>query len=431
MNVQQAIDEANRCLLCHDAPCSQACPGGTDPAKFIRQIRFMNLKGAARTVLGNNPLGGVCANVCPTDDTCVRACLRSGIGQPIDIDGLQRFAVDYGRSQGVKAFAKGKELPHKVAVIGAGPAGLTAAARLATYGYPVTIFEARKQAGGMLRYGVPETRLTVEDLETDLNEITALGVEIRTNTRIESKNAAAKLLDEGYSAVFVAPGLWKPLALNIPGADLDGVTTALTFLDDARVAPETIRTLVKDQFVAIIGGGSVAMDVATTAIRLGAKRVYALALEGMTELPAMGDEIIEAMELGVVIKPQAQVSKVLGENGRVVGIEGHETEWVVPGKLTPDNAKKVDGTRFSLKVGALVQAIGQGATEAVGGIITPFKSDRGLATADKQSQATTMKKVFAGGDVVRGAGTVVDAVGDGKRAAEAIHELLSEGQVAL
>lgn len=425
LSVAQALAEAQRCMLCHDAPCSDACPGGTDPGKFIRQIRFYNFKGAARTVLGNNPLGGVCAFVCPTSDTCVRACLRSGLDRPIDIDGLQRFAVEYGRQVGLKVLARGEPIAKRVAVIGAGPAGLTAAALLAEHGYQVTLYEARAKAGGMLRYGVPAARLSDEALDADLSEIMALGVELKTGMPIVSENGVHRLIEDGFAAVFVAPGLWRPLALELPGAGSEGTSTAIELLEQARTEPGKARALVAGKNVAIIGGGSVAMDVATTVRRFGAGRIYAIALEGMTELPAMSNELDEAREIGLVIKPQCQVTAILGENGKITGVEGCETEWIEPGKLVPSNARPIAGTSFRLKVEVVIQAIGQGPTDAVGGIIAAAITERGLIAVQASNGATAVEHVFAGGDIVRGAGTVVEAVGDGKRAARAIHELLS------
>ena len=425
LTLSQALEEAGRCLLCHDAPCDSACPGGTNPSKFIRQIRFLNLKGAARTVLNNNPLGGVCAYVCPTDDTCVRACLRSGLDRPIDIDGLQRFAVEYGREQGLQAIRRGESRPGRVAVVGAGPAGLVAAARLATYGYAVTVFEARAKAGGMLRYGVPPGRLSEKAMDADLEEILRLGIDLKCTSPVERENGAQALLNEGFDAVFVAPGLWKPYRLQTAGIELQGVTDALTFLADVRTDTAAVEALVKNQNVVIIGGGSVALDVAMCSRELGADRIYAVALESMTELPANEKELEQARRDGVIIKPQCMVTEILGDNAKVVGVKGVETEWIEPGKLVPANARAVDGTSFQIRAGVVVQAIGQGPTETVGKVLAATKMQGRLVAADVDTGATSEARIFAGGDIVRGAGTVVEAVGDGKRAADAIRQLLS------
>jgi NADPH-dependent glutamate synthase beta subunit-like oxidoreductase len=430
LTLQQAMEEAHRCMLCHDAPCSRACPGGTDPSRFIRQIRFYNLKGAARTVLANNPLGGVCAWVCPTEDTCVKACLRTGLDRPVDIDGLQRFAAEYGRAQGVKALEAGKPRGKSVAIVGAGPAGLAAAARLAVLGYRVTLFEARQDLGGMLRYGVPASRLPDKTLEADLDAILALGVEVRKNTPVDREDGAETLLAAGYDAVFVAPGLWQPYALDLPGKDLLGVAKAIDFLADCREQPERARALVAGKNVAVVGGGSVAMDVASSSRDLGAGRIYAICLEGMTELPAAEAELDQARADGLIIKPQCRLTAILGDGTRVTGVEGEEVEWIEPGKLVPSNARAIEGTCFRLKVGAVIQAIGQGPTAVVGRIMARADKQGRFLKADPRSQATSLKRIFAGGDIVRGAGTVVAAVGDGKRAAEAIHQLLGEEEVA-
>jgi dihydropyrimidine dehydrogenase (NAD+) subunit PreT len=428
LTLQQAIEEAHRCLLCHDAPCSSACPGATDPGKFIRQIRFFNLKGAARTVMGNNPLGGVCSYVCPTDDTCVGACVRTGIDHPIDIDGLQRFAAEYGQEHGVKALEKGEARSEKVAVVGGGPAGLSAAAHLAEYGYQVTIFEKRPALGGMLRYGVPDDRLSDQELDADLNQIMALGVEVRTETEVKGKDGALALLEQGFDAVFVAPGLWRAFKLNIPGIKAKGVSNAVEFLDWARSDLDRAEALVDGKNVVIIGGGSVAMDVANTACKLGANRVHALALESMTELPAQTEEIAEAFDNDVVIKPQCMVAKIKTKGGKVIGVKGVETEWKEPGSLAPSNARAVKGSDFTIPARAIIQAIGQRPSKAARSMVAVANKRGALLEADGATQATSVPKVFAGGDIVRGAGTVVAAVGDGKRAARAIHELLTDGK---
>ncbi len=414
--VAMALEEAGRCLLCHDAPCSTACPGGTDPARFIRQIRFQNFKGAARTVIGNNPLGGACAHVCPTDETCAGACLREKLERPIDIAGLQRFAVEYGRAQGLEPPPRERGRKEKVAVVGAGPAGLSAAARLARRGYEVTVFERRDEPGGMLRYGVPASRLSTKALGSDISTLRELGVKLKLGAEVSGEDPAAALLEQGFDAVFMAPGLWKARTLKLPGMDLSGVSAAIELLDDARVDPGRCEALVKDKNVAIIGGGSVAMDVARVAREHGAKRIYAVALEGIDELPAQREELDQARADGLQILGRHRVTKVLGEGGKVVGLEGVETEWIEPGKLVPENARDVAGTSFRLAVDAVIQAIGQ----------VPHRG--GMVAVDDSLSVKGRKGVFAGGDIVRGAGTAVDAVGDGKKAADALHRFLGGGE---
>ena len=414
--LHQAVEEAHRCLLCHDAPCSQKCPGGTDPAKFIRQIRFSNLKGAARTVLRNNPLGACCGFVCPTERTCAGACVRAGLDRPIDIARLQRFVSDYGYRLGLQLPRAPQSRPERVAVVGAGPAGLTAASCLASLGYQVVLFESRPEAGGMLRYGAPEQRLPQSILERELRSIQAQGVELRCNQAVETLAGNERaLLTEGFAAVFVAPGLWEGRELSLPGSDLEGVTTALRFLVSARSEPERARALVADRQVVIIGGGAVALDAATTACRLGARRAWAVALEGFNELPASPLEVEEALDLGVLFRCQSQVSRIIGEGGRVVAVEGVEVEWAEPGSLSPDNARPLSGASFRLPAGVVIQAVGQRVTSEAAILIRQAQEDHG-------------KPFFLGGDVVRQGGqggTVIEAVADGKQAAQLIHERLS------
>lgn len=427
MNLQQAITEASRCLLCHDAPCSSACPAGTDPGTFIRQIRFYNFKGAARTIIGNNPLGAVCAEVCPTADSCVGACLRTELDQPIDIGALQAFATAYGRQHGLQVMHKGEAKDQRVAVVGGGPAGLAAAAVLAQRGYGVTVFEARAQVGGMLRYGVPTSRLSESFLEADLQDILRLDVEFKTDQRIDADDGAKALLDQGFAAVFVAPGLWKGNSLPIPGADLDGVSTALAFLDDARHKPDQVRSQVQDKTVCVIGGGSVAMDVCTSAAALGAQRIYVVALEDMGDLPAQDEEVQECMGLGVRFRTQCQINSIVGD-GKVNAVKGQEIAWIEPGKLIPSNARPIEHSDFSLPVDVVVQAIGQGADPCLGQILKGAERAGHFLKADEQTLAISLKGLFAGGDIVRGPATVVEAVADGKRAAQAIDNMLSGSQ---
>ncbi|MFH0901813.1 MAG: FAD-dependent oxidoreductase [Pseudomonadota bacterium] len=427
LELQRAIEEATRCLLCHDAPCSAACPAGTDPARFVRQIRFFNLKGAARTVLGNNPFAGVCARVCATERTCAAACLRAGLDRAVDIAGLQRFAVEHGRRVGVQPHttdATRRPRTARIAVIGAGPAGLSAAAELAGLGYRATVFDAHSEPGGMLRHGLPEHRLPGRVLADDLAAIIGLGVELECSQSLAGGGAAARLLDRGFAAVFVATGLGRARTLAVPGSELTGVTTALAFLADARTDVERARALVAGQNVAVVGGGSVAMDVACTSRRLGANRVYAIALEASDELPAAAAELDLARHDRVIIKPQCMITRVLGDDGRVAGVEGVETEWIEPGRPVPSNARPLPDTHFRLQVGAVVIAIGQCTAESS---LRCLDADRrgDLLVVSERTMTTSVARVFAGGDAVRGPATVVRAVADGKRAAAAIHELLT------
>ena len=246
------------------------------------------------------------------------------------------------------------------------------------------------------------------------------------DAKLKGDDAGAKLLEQGYDAVFVAAGLWKSYQLEMPGVELKGVSHALKFLERARHKQKKARKLVEGKNVAIIGGGSVAMDVARCARELGAERIYAIALEGPMDLPAQTVELAEAQADGVIIMPFCQATEILGEDGRVSGIKGTEIEWILPGNFRPDNARTADGTSWQLKVGAVIQAIGQGPTGSVRGLVASASKDGWMLQVDDVTQATSLDKVYAGGDLARGASTVVAAVGDGKRAAAAIHDLLSK-----
>ncbi|MCK5688597.1 FAD-dependent oxidoreductase, partial [Myxococcota bacterium] len=238
-------------------------------------------------------------------------------------------------------------------------------------------------------------------------------------------------LEDGYSAVFVAPGLWKARTLDLPGSDLEGVSNAVDFLSQSYNAPEEGAKLVQDKNVAIIGGGSVAMDVARVAAELGANRIYALALEGMNELPATSEELAEALADGVIIKPQSQANVILGKDGKVTGLDGVEIEWAEPGRLTPDNARVIEDTAFRMNVQSVIFAIGQTPDKAASLILARAASSGKGVEVTEETQATSIERIYAGGDIVRAAGTVVEAVGDGKRAAAAIASVLNNEGLAV
>jgi len=431
-DLNQAIIEASRCLLCYDAPCSQECPADTDPGTFIRKLRFRDIKGAVRTIKENNILGGICGIVCPNEKLCQKACSATEIDRPIEIGKLQRFLVEYAWETGFDPLRKGAKRKEKVAIVGSGPAGLSCAAELARAGFDVTVFESKEKPGGVLRYGVPEFRLNSEFLDREMEDIKKLGVKIRCKSRIGAKGVD-NLIKKGFKAVFVATGLWTPYKIKIPGSDLKNVVTATEFLASVRSGNKAkIRALVKNKNVAIIGGGSVAMDVASTCKGLGAKKVYCICLESLAEIPAAKDDLEMARDNFVIIKPQCQVTEIIGQRGRVAGVKGGETEWVKPNLFIPSNARPVSGTEFDLKVNTVVMAIGSGPDPGIRNLSSKIKYKRNnLINTKRDGVSTADKKIFAGGDIVRGPALAVEAVADGKEAAKKIIKSLGKENIQL
>lgn len=434
-NLQHALEEAERCLLCHDAPCSKGCPAGTDPGKFIRQLRFRNIKGAIRTVRKNNVLGGICAEVCPTCKLCVERCSRTGIDRPIMINQIQSFLTNHQHDIKFSVFDKddAPKSKKKVAVIGSGPSGLACAAQLALSGHEAVIFEKNEKPGGVLTYGIPYIRLNAETLANDIKEVTSLGVKIKCGSKITGKNAINDLLKKGYDAVFVACGLSQSNILKINGSELAGNFTWSDFLEmsnDPKLRAKAAK-LVAGKNAAIIGGGSVAIDAAVSAKKLGAVKVYVLSLEGLDELPADSEEIELAHKSNIIFKPQSRVTNIKGDGKKITGIDGVETEWIKKGgPLVPANARDVKGCEFSLKIDALIHAIGSrvedSALETLKG--AGVKTGDGNRTLVDGTYRTSVKGVFAGGDMIasgRKINTVAAAVYDGKTAAMAIHNFLT------
>lgn len=436
-NLQHALAEAERCLLCHDAPCSKGCPAGTDPGKFIRQLRFRNIKGAIRTVRKNNILGGICAEVCPTCKLCVERCSRTGIDRPIMINQIQSFLTNHQHDIKFSVFDK-DAVPRsnkKVAVIGSGPAGLACAAELSLNGHEAVVFEKNEKPGGVLTYGIPYVRLSPETLANDIKEVTSLGVKIKCGSKIAGRNAIGDLLKKGYDAVFIACGLSQSNILGIKGSDLAGNYTWSDFLEmsnDPKLRAKAAK-LVSGKNVAVIGGGSVAIDAAVSAKKLGAVKVYVISLEGLDELPADSEEIELANRSHIIFKPQCRVTAIKGDGKKVAGLDGVETEWIKKGPLVPSNARDVKGCEFSLKVDAVIHAIGsrveETAVETLKG--AGVKIGDGNRTSVDSSYRTSVKGVFAGGDMIasgRKINTVAAAVYDGKTAAAAIHNYLTSNK---
>lgn len=380
LNARTAFAEASRCLLCHDAPCSAACPAQTDPGRFIRSLRLHNIKGAIETIRENNPFAGSCALVCPYDHLCEGACSRCGIDAPIAIGKLQAYLAQEEKNLGMQplsAVAAAKNA-HRVACVGSGPASLSCAAMLALSGCSVTVFEAADRPGGVLSRTILPSRLPVELVEHDISHITALGVNIVCNAPVSTEQLHQ--LAAEYDAVFVGVGLWRAKRPDIPGMELEGVHTALEYLEHARKPGAQATGL-----VLVIGGGDVAMDCAATACQLGASTsiVYR---RSIAEAPSGVAEMEFVRRLGIPFFTGFAPSRIVGEKGRVTGMEFTGRDGY--GSL-------------SLKADHVVWAIGQ---------------ERASDFADFAPSG----RIFAGGDCVNGGKTVVEAVAEGKASARTI-----------
>ena len=391
-----AIKEASRCLLCHDAPCSQSCPAETNLGKFIRSIYFRNFKGAAETIRENNALGAVCARVCPTEKLCQHGCSRSGIDTPIDIGRLQRFVTDFEQQTRMKIYQPGRKDKGKVAIVGAGPAGLQASVTLCNLGYDVTLFEKETQPGGWLRHGIPAFRLPLSVLSAEIARIVEMGVTIRCGHEVGKTLTLAQLKTE-YRAILLTVGLSKGATLPLFN-DAYPLEIAVDFLQRARASEGDISV---PQSALIIGGGDVAMDVASTLKILGCESVTCVAREELTEFPASEKEFAAAQALGVSIIDGFTPIAATGNKVTFKHVR-------LPGELT-------------LMTEQIILAVGQQAElEEFAGIQLQHNT---VATRDYQTSAPSL---FAAGDVIQGDKTVVYAVKTGKEAAQAIHHYLEE-----
>ena len=390
-----ALEEAARCLLSHDAPCSKGCPAGTDPAKFIRSIRFRNVKGAAETIRENNIMGGTCARVCPYDRLCEEACSRCGIDKPIEIGKLQRYAIEQEKVFGMKILeAPAEKKAGKVACVGAGPASLACAAELAKAGYQVTVFEREAKAGGACSYGIVPARLPQAVVDWDVKQVKDLGVKFKFNA--EAKNSDL----EPFDAVFLGVGLWEGNVPKIEGAELKGVYSAIDFLSEARKLKTKFDP---GRRVVVVGGGDTAVDCAVTAKLLGAEDVRVLYRRTIAEAPASIDEFHYLLSMGIGITTGLAPVAAKGTKKKLTTVEAKgfydKKAWM------------------TLSCDSLVFATGQKAENLEG--ITPMELNADGTIKVKKS-GSARDKYFAAGDIVNGGKTVVEAVAGGKEAAASI-----------
>jgi dihydropyrimidine dehydrogenase (NAD+) subunit PreT len=424
---REAIEEANRCLYCYDAPCIKACPTGIDIPTFIKKIASGNLKGSAKTIMLSNPVGASCARVCPTEELCEGACVLNHSTKPIMIGNLQRYATDWAIRNEEVLFQAGKKNGKTVAVVGSGPAGLSAARELARMGYKVTIFEAEKEAGGLNTYGIVSFRLPQNISFWEVNQVKSLGVEIRTNTRV-GKDVSAKELLDSYDAVVLAVGMGKVPMLGIEGENLDGVYDAIEFIKETKTKPLTGKLVGKK--VVVIGAGNTAIDGATCSVRLGAENVKILYRRTKEEMTAYDFEYEFAKQDGVEFRWLTAPKRIIGdENGKVTHIECIRMELGEPDQDGRRRPIPIEGSEFLMQVDVVIKAIGQ--TRYLD-LIEEFglEHNGGVVKVDPKNYQTSNKKVFACGDVIFGKGQgeamVVTAAQQGKESAYAIHQYLTQ-----
>lgn len=399
-----AMEEASRCLLCYDAPCSKACPAGTDPAKFIRSLRFRNTKGAVETIRTNNILGGVCARVCPSAQYCEGACSRCGIDKPIRIGELQRYITDYEKNIDMKVLEKVDAINEKIAIIGSGPSGVTAAALLALKGFKVTVFEENSILGGWLSYGIPPQRLPREVVETEMNYVKDLGVEFKTNCKVGKNIKIETLRLQGYKAFLVSCGIQKKKAIDVKGAELEGILNGVDFLEQAKINEGNVKV---GSHVIIIGGGDVALDCASTAKLLGCEDVKLVYRRTIEKMPADVVEREYIQSLNIPIFTGLKPLEMIGENGKV-------SVFKAEGMF--------DSSQLELPTDMVIFAVGQEPENI--NIIADINVD-GKGIVVTENCRTSIEDIFAAGDIVQGDKTVVQAVASGKLAAKEIERYLA------
>jgi glutamate synthase (NADPH/NADH) small chain len=427
---ETAVIEASRCIQCKNSPCVEGCPVGIDIPAFIKMISERDFAGAINKIKEKNYLPAICGRVCPQESQCESKCTVGKKNEPVAIGRLERFVADWEMAQGLDSTPEIQPNSKKVAIVGSGPSGLTAAACLALKGYQVTVFEALHVAGGVLIYGIPEFRLPKRIVAREIENISKLGVDIRVNAVVGKLNSINELLEQGYDAVYIGTGAGLPYFMNIPGENLNGVYSANEFLTrnnlmKAYKFPEYLTPIRVGDRVAVIGGGNVAMDSARTALRLGAES-HIIYRRTLKEMPARHEEIEHAMEEGVQFEYLASPIEIKGnEEGRVTSIICQKYEL---GEADESGRRKpipIEGETFEIPVDTVIMAIGQGPNPLVPQTTPDLETNKwGNIIADAATGATSMKGVYAGGDVVTGAATVILAMGAGKAAADAIDEYL-------
>ena len=437
---EMAIDEANRCLNCKNMPCVQGCPVKIHIPEFITKIKEGDFEGAYQIISKSSSLPAVCGRVCPQEVQCESKCVRGIKGESVGIGRLERFVADWHNTFATEAPTRPESNGHKVAVVGSGPSGLTCAGDLAKKGYEVTVYEALHTAGGVLVYGIPEFRLPKKIVAKEVETLKQLGVKVETNVVIGKTLTIDELFEMGYEAVFVGSGAGLPNFMNIPGESYKGVYSANEFLTRSNLMkayldnPET--PIMKGGKVAIVGGGNVAMDAARTALRLGAEKVYIVYRRSMEELPARKEEVEHAEEEGIEFRLLCNPTEIVGynnpedprdpKNGFVTGIKCVKMELGEPDAKGRRRPVVIPDSEFEIEVDTVVISIGTSPNPLIKSTTAGLEVNDHGGIIVNEDGLSSRANVYAGGDVVTGAATVISAMGAGKTAAKAIDEALSK-----
>ena len=436
---EMAIDEANRCLNCKTMPCVSGCPVNIHIPEFISKIKEYDFEGAYQVISRSSSLPAVCGRVCPQEVQCESKCVRGIKGESVGIGRLERFVADWHNDHSSAQTERIEHNDHKIAVIGSGPSGLTCAGDLAKRGYKVTVFEALHAAGGVLVYGIPEFRLPKSIVKKEVDNLVAMGVEVETNMVIGKTLTVDELFDMGYEGVFIGTGAGLPRFMGIKGESLKGVYSANEFLTRSNLMkaylddPQT--PIMKGGKVAVVGGGNVAMDAARKALRLGAEKVYIVYRRSMDELPARREEVEHAIEEGIDFRLLSNPVEILGynnpddrfdaKNGFVTGIKCIKMELGEPDERGRRSPVPVENSEFVLEADTVIMSIGTSPNPLMKMTTEGLEVNKhGGIVVEASTGATTKQGVYAGGDAVTGAATVISAMGAGKVAAKAIDDYI-------
>ena len=432
-NMEEAMEEAQRCLNCKNAKCIKGCPVSIDIPGFIHQVKEGNIEEAYKVIGKSSALPAICGRVCPQESQCEGVCIRGIKGEPVSIGKLERFVADYALEHDIKPQGAEKMNGHKVAVIGSGPSGLTCAGDLAKLGYDVTVFEALHELGGVLVYGIPEFRLPKQKVVAkEIEKVKELGVKFETNVVIGKSTTIDQLMeDEGFEAVFIGSGAGLPMFMGIPGENANGVFSANEYLtrsnlmkafDDSYDTP-----IIAGKKVAVVGGGNVAMDAARTALRLGAD-VHIVYRRSEAELPARVEEVHHAKEEGVIFDLLRNPKKInVDENGNIKSMTVIKMELGEPDASGRRRPIEVPGSEYDIEVDTVIMSLGTSPTPLISSTTNGLDVNRRKCiVADEETGQTSKEGVYAGGDAVTGAATVILAMGAGKAGAKGIDEYLKE-----